>query len=485
MWFDRLIGFPEVWGAHVYGDVCALVCLTPQKQRIKSNSKKGSKKNPKNEPVKVAFPAARILHVFTGSLSDAQEFAQQYGLNWKGIHVSSASLKVLWRTDPDQGPQMDKEEELRIPGEFKESPAWILARSPHVEPQNIPLDVVSYRSVRPVWFFDINGAQDSESEKPDPRSKVLLDFDGENVLCWFETEGQIGECVSLLISEVDFKKKLQYLLQWYRPGVHGEAAPEVAEYTSLVPEVAREILYKCFPTENCECVLNSADQLIQQCSDQQEKDQKQILVTEPALHWACRNALCSLEEFPSNVIGQKNSHIPARYDYWFGLYRYIMIAVILIFTALAGYSGLQAGWNAIVSRQYAEVLSQGRNNRALAESIASVQDSLEQEQGAFSDVLRARSQITSYMNEFKHVVPDSVWITQWDIRSAVNHSIQGYTTSNSKLTVFQRKLEQSPLMKSVRILESESVSPARAAQLFGVDAFPEGLVAFSIRAGSR
>lgn len=486
MLLDRLIGLPEVWGAHIYGDACSLVCLTPVK--IKKTK----------DPNDRQGPTARILHVFSGSINEALEFAQEHGLDWKGVHLSSSALKVLWRSDPDQIPEMDKDDELRIPGEFDSTPVWIMASAANVEPQSIPLNITSYRSVRPAWPF-----QTEEFHKPEWKDnvKVILDFDGENLLCWFFAEGHLKEFVSLFLSEENFAEKLHYLLTWYRPGIHGEPAPEIAGYTNLVPETAITVIQKCFSEGHCHCLSGNDDQLIQEYFknhkvsqvnsqteihvDNQENHNAQSAVPDPGVHWACRNALQSMDDLPSNVIAQKNPHIPARYDYWFGLYRYTMIAVFLLFITLAGYTGVQAGWNAIVSNQNGDLLSQGRTNQALAQKISAVQDSLQEEQKAFRDVLLARSQITSLLNNFRHTVPDSVWITQWDIRSAVNHSIQGYTTSNSKLTVFQRKLEQSPKMKSVRILESESISSARAEQLFGVDAFPDGLVAFSIRAGSR
>jgi Tfp pilus assembly protein PilN len=158
---------------------------------------------------------------------------------------------------------------------------------------------------------------------------------------------------------------------------------------------------------------------------------------------------------------------------------------VLTSILFAMYSGLQFGWNTILYKQNQSILQQGRKGKALTQKILAVQDSLRQEQKSFQNVLQARSNLTAIMNDLKHWVPDSVWITDWHIRSTYDHSFRGYTTTTAKLTVLQRTLEKSSSIQTVRILESEVITPQRASQIFGMPMPETGLVAFHIKVNSK
>jgi hypothetical protein len=230
-----------IWGAHIFGEVCSIVCIASHKKQW------------------------HIAHAFSGTLIEANEFINSHGLHYKGIHVSLANHQILWLPTPDQVPEMDKEEQLLLPGEFGNHTVWMLARGGIAENELVPLQIASIRSIRASWPVLPSILNDHENE-------VYLDFDGNKLLLWFIQNGSLAEYVTLAHDEPFINQKLLYLLRWYRSGVHGEPTPDIIYYSALVPEPLVSFLVQNYPTQHLVKSILPEDTMVQNFLDKQNPE---------------------------------------------------------------------------------------------------------------------------------------------------------------------------------------------------------------------
>ncbi len=451
-----------IWGAELNKESCVIV---------------GFKKT---------ISGIEIAHTFNGAYTDAEKFAVQHNLEFKGIAATTSMVPVkisLVGSGSDfSAEEIEKEEDLLLPGgidrekllciDYDENGNRFLiqAREQRVDQilTELPEELGTVTSLMPISL----ALHHAVIVNKEFTHCATVCVQKEYTLINFYEQTLVHHCIQIPVGIDLFEQNEKRAL--------AELKKVLIYYweTKVLEEPLQQIMLQC-ENESLTDAISSFGIPVEVLAVKTELQSVPVEM---------RNAVsATIAETRKDIsLGEQNNQVVEDNTTWqnasFTLFK---VALIPLLTALLVSLIFITGYG-IYGYLYSDAESQFEMELKKIEQVAEKRKDIEKEQDVLQGIMTKNSRVMPQFLAITAALPDEFWFSSWESSPGkgdrIYHTVAGYTTSQKRTSTFLASLEMQESFKSVRLKTTEFIGGKKIQQKTGLKANNRDLIHFTIEA---